>query len=243
MNKISVILPTYKEKENIAKLIESIRQEFRKIKVEPEIIVVDDNSPDDTAGAVRQIKDQKNLKLFVRTNEKGLPTAVLHGMKKATGDYISVLDTDFSHPPVKIVEMYQSITKDSTIDLVTASRWVKDGGMQAGFKSVFFSKVINILVSFAFGMPYTDYTGGFFVVSKSTFSKISDKDIKFIFNKSHYGEYFIKMLYYYFIHDFKVSEIPFVYKKRVEGTSKTSVIADGIFYLKVLTETKKCLKH
>ena len=245
--KVSVVLPTYNEKQNIAKLIKQIKQEFSKDKgLDCEVIVVDDNSPDNTAETVRKIIPNLNnrkfsLKLILRTREKGLPTAVMTGMDKATGDFVCAMDTDLSHPVSHLHEMVMRCL-DPEIHLVNATRWGKNGGMKSAFSSKVLSIVINKSLSKSLKLPYTDFTGGFFVIDRSLYAKLNQKEKEFIFKESDYGEYFIKFIAV--VHQKKANavEMPFVYVARVKGQSKTSVLKHGKLYVNAIKDIKRWQK-
>src|SRR3990170_7923530 len=97
---ISIILPTYCESENIVPLVRAIQNSL--IKIKAEILVVDDNSPDNTAGVTQEkFGKDKSIKIYIR-RERGLAAAILFGLKKATGRYVGVMDTDFNHDPKEL---------------------------------------------------------------------------------------------------------------------------------------------
>ncbi|MDD4197598.1 MAG: glycosyltransferase, partial [Syntrophorhabdaceae bacterium] len=96
---VSIIVPTYKEAENITPLSEQIDQAMKHAKLTYEIIVVDDDSKDGIIEAVEKLKDRYNIKLKVRKAEKGLSSAVIAGFGMVTGGLIVVMDADLSHPP------------------------------------------------------------------------------------------------------------------------------------------------
>jgi dolichol-phosphate mannosyltransferase len=124
--KVSIIVPTYKEKENISKLFNRILYVFKKNKINGEIIVVDDNSQDGTEEIVnRFIKDKYSVKLIVRKDERGLASACIQGFKKAKGKILLVMDADLQHPPEKIPDLINSI--DDGADIAIASRFAKGG--------------------------------------------------------------------------------------------------------------------
>ena len=124
--KVSIIVPTYKEKENISKLFNRILNVFKTNKINGEIIVVDDNSQDETEEIVnRFIKEKYPVKLIVRKDERGLASACIQGFKKAEGRILLVMDADLQHPPEKIPELINSI--DDGADIAIASRFVKGG--------------------------------------------------------------------------------------------------------------------
>ena len=105
MKKVSVILPTYNEAGNIVKLIKALKTQIKKINLTPEIIVVDDDSPDGTA---QKCKNQ-NIKLIVRKNQRGLATAILKGIQNSSGSIIVLMDTDFNHQPQDIPRLLKPI--------------------------------------------------------------------------------------------------------------------------------------
>ncbi|NCP16540.1 glycosyltransferase, partial [bacterium] len=101
---ISVILPTYCERDNIANLISAIETSLLPLGREIEILVVDDNSPDGTAEVIRAhpARPGVQVRCFVRTQERGLATAIRYGIQQSSGDRIVVMDTDFNHSPTNI---------------------------------------------------------------------------------------------------------------------------------------------
>ena len=85
--KLSLIIPTYNEKENIQKLIPSLGQEFAQSNIDAEIIIVDDNSPDGTGKVIEELKKKyQNLKVIHRIGKLGLSSAVVEGFQVTTGD-------------------------------------------------------------------------------------------------------------------------------------------------------------
>src|SRR3989344_1227845 len=101
--KLSVILPTYNEKENIERMISSLTSVFQKNKINGFIVVVDDNSPDGTGKLVDEIKKKNKIVHVVhRVKKEGLGKAYISGMKyslKENEDLIMTMDCDFSHDP------------------------------------------------------------------------------------------------------------------------------------------------
>ena len=122
-NFISIIIPTYNEKENIHKLIERLSTVFSGKNYE--IIIVDDNSKDGTIEVVNNLKSLFSVNLLVREKEKGLATAVLHGITYAKGDIISIMDADLQHPPEVSIELLKAL--DQGADLAIASRYIAGG--------------------------------------------------------------------------------------------------------------------
>jgi len=118
-DKISIIIPTYNEKDNIAPLLSRVDKALSGYNYE--VLIVDDNSKDGTIEA-----DRYPVKVIVRQNERGLATAVVHGLKSAAGEIIGVMDADLQHPPEVIPDLIKAIQDGA--DMVVASRYIEGGG-------------------------------------------------------------------------------------------------------------------
>jgi dolichol-phosphate mannosyltransferase len=219
---ISIILPTYCECGNISQLISAIEENLSALNQQVEIIVVDDNSPDCTAEVVRQLMPLPGftIRCLVRVNERGLATAIKHGILHASGDRIVVMDTDFNHSPDNLITL---VTLLNDNDMVIGSRFVQGGGMEDRFRycaSLFF----NLFIQLILWSPVRDSLCGFFAMRRETLLAL---DLKTIF--SGYGEYFIRLVFFARQNGLKIKEIPVFYTLRKTGESKsnfTSMIAD-----------------
>ena len=211
--KVSLILPTYNEKENVTRLFFSILGSLENLE---EIIVVDDNSPDGTWREVeRIIEKNKNVKLFRRFNKRSLATAIKAGISKAKGDIIAWMDTDFSMPPEVLPLMIKEI---NGYDIVVGSRYVAGGqDARTSVSRVFSSKFINYLAKFLLKTEVSDLTSGFLAVKKEILEKIEISGIS--------GEYCIGFLYQAEKRGFKIKEFPYRCQSRRIGKSK---IASGL---------------
>jgi len=202
---ISVITPTFNERDNIVELVPEI---FKALAGEDvEVVVVDDNSPDGTAEAARELAGKYNLKVVERTGERGLSSAVLAGFEAASGDVLAVIDADGSHPPQALPEMMKAV--EAGADFVVGSRNVK-GGSSAGWplKRKIISKLAAMLAR-----PVTsvsDPTSGFFMMRKDLLknSTLSPKGFKIML------EVLVKCK------PARVEEVPITFKDRVKGESK-----------------------
>ena len=95
--KLSMVIPTYNEKENITSVIRQLDDALKGIP--HELIVVDDNSPDGTAAAADQCALTRPVKVIVRKKERGLGSAIIAGFRQSEGDVVGVIDADLQHPP------------------------------------------------------------------------------------------------------------------------------------------------
>jgi dolichol-phosphate mannosyltransferase len=127
--KFSLVIPTYNEGENIQKIVQILSQLLdRTIPGEYELIVVDDNSPDNTWKLAQELtREYPQLRVMRREKEKGLSTAVIRGWQVARGKVLGVIDADLQHPPEILLQLWEEM--DRGADLAVASRHVEGGGV------------------------------------------------------------------------------------------------------------------
>lgn len=214
---ISVILPTYNERENISDLLGELILYIQKyINDDFELLVVDDDSPDKTWEEVQRYsgKDSR-VKLIHRVGQRGLAISISEGISQAKGDIIAWMDCDFSMPPYKLVELIQNVYDG--YDVVVGSRFIKGGkdvrGPTDSWLVVILSRIMNYFISLALDSSFKDYTSGFVAVKKKVFNGIQIK--------GDYGEYFIDFIYNARNHGYKIIELPYYCLPRREGSSKT----------------------
>ncbi len=212
---LSIILPTYNESGNIARMIERIMKE---VTLPLEVIVVDDDSPDKTWEVAEETqKTYPNVRVLRRIGKSGLTSAIVDGIKMAKGDVFVWMDADLSIPPSKIPELMEKI--DEGNDVVIASRYVVGGGTVIIEKEddslvlVILSFVLNWFIQRVLDPRIHDYTSGFIAVRK----RVTDR----IEIKGDHGEYFISLTYKALKDGFKVVEIPYILGARDYGVSKT----------------------
>lgn len=232
--KVSIILPTYMERENITLLISEILKIFQRLKdFSCELIVVDDNSPDKTAEVCRRkFKKQKNVSVYVRNKNPGLAASIAYGISKSKCDYILVMDTDFNHDPKTIPLMLKNIKR---YDLVTGSRFIKDGGMQ-NTRRYHLSRLYNQLLTLLLGKQCTDYLSGYFCIRKT---HLKNMESSYIFQG--YGEYFMRLLVYAINNNLKIIEVPVYYQDRKYGSSKSKFFK--MFSVYSITAIDQWYKH
>ena len=216
-----VIIPTYKEKENIENII---RYVF-KLPIELHILIIDDNSPDGTADIVKGLMKEFPLFLHIieRPGKMGLGTAYITGFKWALENeykYIFEMDADFSHNPDDLVRLRQAC--DDGADLVIGSRYVSginvvNWPLKRVLMSYFASKYVQIIT----GMKIHDLTAGFVCYSDRVLNAIDFDKIRM----KGYG-FQIEMKYTAWKLGFKLTEVPIIFIDRQKGTSKMS---GGIF--------------
>ena len=126
---VSLVIPTYNERENIGLLIPEVYLVLKATRCAFEIIVVDDDSPDGTWQVVQEImRDYPELHVLRRTHERGLARAVLRGWQEAQGEILAVMDGDRQHPPETLALLLEALEKQGG-DIAVASRHVRGGGV------------------------------------------------------------------------------------------------------------------
>ena len=214
----SVILPTLNEAGHIVQLVEKIRSIFFEINTKFEILVVDDNSTDNTEKlCTMMMKKYDDFKFISRKGlKKNLANSINLGIENSNYENIIWMDADFQHPPDFFKLFHEHKNK---FDVIIFSRFLKDSiryfeknESQKEInenQSVFFNKLCNYLLY----RDITDYTSGFICIKK--------KKLENYILKGYYGEYFIDLIIYCKLKNFSIVELPFVEKERVSGISKT----------------------
>ena len=123
---LSLIAPTYNEKENIVPLVERVHKALSQYNYE--LIIVDDDSPDGTAEHADSLTARYPLKVIVRKNERGLASAVVAGFDQARGQVLGAIDADLQHPPEAIPALLDAIRGGA--DVAIGSRYVEGGGIE-----------------------------------------------------------------------------------------------------------------
>lgn len=216
-SKTAIVVPTYNEKENIRKLIQTIFGISRDMK----IIIVDDNSPDKTGDIVDALKKKyPNLDIIHRKEKNGRGGACVAGFKKALSEgyeYIFEMDADFSHDPKDIPIMLDKI--QDGYGMVIGSRYMKKSKIvNWGLKRTVFSKFANIYARVILGIPISDYTNGYRVYTKKALESINYERIEAV-------GYIVlsEMAYQLHRQGFKIGEIPIVFVNRERGISNLSI--------------------
>ena len=172
MVEISIVVPTYNESENIEKLLLAVSKTLEGY--DYEIITVDDNSPDGTAGIVQELAaEDDRIRLLVRSGKLGLGSAILDGFRMAKGNYFLMVDADLSHRPEDIKRLIDS---RSRADIVIGSRYIK-GGKIVGWqmKRKIISMAAICLVKFFFNLSVKDPVSGFALYKKEAFERLEGK--------------------------------------------------------------------
>jgi dolichol-phosphate mannosyltransferase len=218
-NNYSIILPTYNEKDNIVPIIRKVHQVMTDANLNFEIIVVDDNSPDETFNeAAKESVLYTNVKVLWRKEKSGLGSAYAFAMQSVRGNWVVIMDADHSHPPECIPEMIvrQQMT---CADVVNGTRYAKHGGIVGWpLHRRLTSVIANWIAKLLLGLhKQTDVTGSFRLYRKTALVKV----LPYIVSKGYSFQpevlsRLVKM-------NFAVVEQPFVFTDRQNGLSKMNV--------------------
>jgi dolichol-phosphate mannosyltransferase len=217
-----VVIPTYKERENIERIIRkvfSLQKEF-------DVLIVEDNSPDGTADIVRRLMTEFPDRLFMeeRAGKLGLGTAYIHGFKWALQrDYgfVFEMDADFSHNPEDLLKLYKACNEEGA-DVAIGSRYIRGVNVvNWPMGRVLMSYYASAYVRMVTGMKIRDTTAGFKCYRREVLKAIRFDKIRFM------GYAFqIEMKFTAWKLGFNIVEVPIIFTDRTEGTSKMS---SGIF--------------
>ncbi len=224
-SKVIKLIPTYNEKDNIASLAEAVFD----IYPETSVMVLDDNSPDNTASVVKNLQSKySNLYLHQRVGERGFGKSYIDGFKKVLNNpkyqHIVMMDADFSHDPKEINAM---LTKLNEYDVVNGSRYVSGGGIKNWkWHRRFLSRFANFYAKTILNSNISDLTTGFICLRKDILKKINLDEIS-----SDGYAFLVELKYRLSQAGARFYEHPIIYNERREGSSKMSgkVIWESVF--------------
>lgn len=210
--RVSIVLPTYNEAKNIAKVIESIRYNYPAAL----IWVIDDSSPDGTADIVEEMKQRfDNIFLVRREGERGRGIAGIYGFElalKCGSDLIIEMDADMSHHPRYLGNLIQEAGE---YDVVIGSRFIKGGGeIGRPFLRRAISRIANMYLRIVLGGSIHDWTSGYRCFHKEALVGV-------ISNVKSKGPSIVEeVLFKIKKRGFRIKEIPIIFYEREHGSSK-----------------------
>jgi dolichol-phosphate mannosyltransferase len=211
-----VIVPTYNERENLARLVDSVLSQDRRV----DVLVVDDASPDGTGKIADSLAAaDPRVHVIHRAGKMGLGTAYLAGFRWALAagyDYVFEMDADFSHDPAHIPQFLAAIEH---ADLVLGSRYQHGRVTVVNWpiSRLILSYSANIYARAITGLPLFDSTGGFKCFRRSVLEAINLDEVR-----SNGYAFQIEMSFRAWKKGFRIVEIPIVFTDRTEGQSKMS---------------------
>jgi dolichol-phosphate mannosyltransferase len=216
-DKYSVILPTYNERKNLPILVYLLAKTFKEHKIDWEVIIVDDNSPDGTQEIAKKLIDvfgAEHILLKPRAGKLGLGTAYVHGLQFVTGNFVIIMDADFSHHPEAIPELIAK-QRSEDFDIVTGTRYAGNGGVYGwDLKRKLVSRGANFLAATTLRPNVSDLTGSFRLYKKPALAKIIEV------TKSKGYVFQMEMMVRARSLGLKIGEVPINFVDRLYGESK-----------------------
>jgi dolichol-phosphate mannosyltransferase len=219
---VSVIVPTYREAANLPVLAAALHEALTAANTAYELIVVDDDSRDGTEQVCAELAAKLPLRLLVRRGERGLASAVVHGMHAAVGRWLVVMDADLSHPPEAVPSLLDALRNGA--DFVVGSRYVKGGSTEEGWGLY---RWLNSKAATMMAWPLAriaDPMAGFFALPRARFAQAPVLD--------PIG-YKIGLELLVKCRCRRVVEVPIHFRNRLHGESKLS-LREQINYLRHL---------
>ena len=162
---LTMVLPTYNERERLAEIVTALFAACNEHRVELELVIVDDNSPDGTGAIADDLARRHRVRVIHRAGKLGLGTAVVEGFAVASAEIVGVMDADFSHPPSLVPRMLE-IFKSTRADVVVASRYVPGGSTPDWpLKRRLLSRAACLLARPL--SPIRDAASGFFLIRRA----------------------------------------------------------------------------
>lgn len=220
--KYSIVLPAYCEADNLKILIPAVCHTMSQYAYE--IIVVDDNSPDNTAEVIHNLKTQHlPVNLIIRTKDRGFANSIKTGIEAAKGEYVIIMDSDGNHNP-----NYLPFMCDNSVyyPCIVASRFQYGGGMSSRFRQGC-SWLFNIFVRITTGGYVTDSLYGFFLIRKEILLQLDFKKIFW-----GYGDYAIRLLYFIQKNHTPILQFPAQNGERLYGTENSRLLSTFIKYFR-----------
>ncbi len=221
MIELSIVIPAYREEENLRLLLPRLKAVLDETKLAFEILVVDTQTPLDNS---KEVCEVEQLRYVPRENANDYADAVRTGISRALGTYILFMDADGSHTPEYIPKLLQYRQQ---FDVVSASRYVSGGDTENSFYLILMSRIVNLAYSIVLGLNCKDVSNSFKLYRASQLRELQLRCRNFDIIE----EILFKLTRKFKI---KIKEVPFTFKKRMFGDSKRNLVVFMMTYLYTL---------
>jgi len=219
-NKYTVLLPTYNERRNLPIITWLLARTFDSADLDWEVIIIDDGSPDGTQEVAKQLmrayntRQAERIVLKPRAGKLGLGTAYVHGLQFAKGNFVIIMDADFSHHP-KFLPTMIAKQKEGDYDIVTGTRYAGDGGVYGwDLKRKLTSRGANLIADTVLRPGVSDLTGSFRLYKKEVLAKVIQS------TESKGYSFQMEMMVRAKAMGYRVTEVPISFVDRLYGESK-----------------------
>jgi dolichol-phosphate mannosyltransferase len=226
---LSIVVPTYNERDRLSDLVTAIFGTYEDARLDAELVIVDDNSPDGTGALADELAARHRISVLHRAGKLGLGTAVIEGFAAASASIVGVIDADLSHPPALLPKMLAAMA-GARADVVVASRYIPGGGTRNWpLGRLVMSRVACVM---ARGLtPVRDATSGFFLIRRDLARgvTISAGGFKICLELVVRGR------------PASIVEVPYVFEGRTAGESKMN-LKEALGYLDQLRDLRRFVK-
>ena len=229
MPELTVVVPTFNERENVASTVEALAEALRGI--DYEVIFVDDDSPDDTTAAVRALaQTDPRVRVIQRIRRRGLASAVVEGFLASSAEYLAVIDGDMQHDERVLPDMLAKLKADG-LDIVIGTRNAEGGSVGSFAKSRFrLSRAGQWLAAWVTKAPVSDPMSGFFLLTSGYFREVAH-------GLSNTGFKILLDLLATARRPVRIGEVGYTFRTRRAGTSKLDILV-VLEFLELLLDKK-----
>ena len=232
----SIVIPAHNEEGNILPFVTRIIKMATSSRLSYEIIAIDDVSSDNTGKLLDELSDKfTQIRVIHRYSNNGPGNAERAGFAIARGKWIITLDSDLSHRPEEIPDFIAAANKG--LDMVIGSRFVSGGSMDGPAFRLLLSQACAFAAKLITGYPLHDASSGYRIMRASALQKLN--------LQSGWFEIHTEIPIKFFLHGYKVGEIPIRYQRRGEGQSKLTIFQSIPKYLGIMMKEriKKLMKN
>lgn len=226
--KLSIVIPAYNEEESITETIDKIESAFANVKIDHEILIVNDNSKDNTLSVLETLsKKYPSLRYETNKGPNGFGYAVRFGLERFTGDCVAVMMADLSDSPYDLIKFYTTML-EGNYDCVFGSRFVKGGKViEYPWLKKVINRIANKIIQLVMGIKYNDTTNAFKLYKRHTIEGIKP------FLAPHFN-LTIELPLKAIIRGFSYTIVPNSWTNRKHGESKLKIREMGSRYFFIL---------
>jgi dolichol-phosphate mannosyltransferase len=226
--KLSIVLPAYNEEGSIEETLRTLYAKLQEEQIDHEIVVVNDNSKDNTLGLLTTIQETiPSLVVHTNLGPNGFGYAIRYGLERFQGDCVAIMMSDLSDDPADLVAFYRKMVAEN-LDCVFGSRFIRGGATYDYPKHKYLiNRFANTLIRFLLGMSYNDSTNAFKLYKKSTILGLKP------FLSAHFN-LTIELPLKAIIRGYSYGVLPNSWRNRKAGESNLKIKEMGSRYLFIL---------
>jgi len=226
--KLSIVIPAYNEEESITETVQKIEESLSKIKIDHEILIINDNSKDNTETILKELSEKnENLRYITNKGPNGFGYAVRKGLENFEGECVAIMMADLSDSPYDLIKFYSTML-EGNYDCVFGSRFMKGGKLvDYPFVKRIVNRIANFVIRLVMGIGYNDTTNAFKLYKREVIEGIKP------FLSPHFNltvELPLKAI----IRGYNYAVVPNSWTNRKHGVSKLNLREMGSRYFFIL---------